>query len=90
MQDVASRVDQSCSSCESGWCRNTQPRSTASIWLETENRLQRLSECPEPGCPWCINACRTILDLMWHYAQSYYFEAECKTGYELPPPEETE
>lgn len=76
MQDVATRVDQSCHRCKSGEKCVYATWSAAYIWLEVEQRLQRLIECPQGPCAWCAHASQAIRSLMWHYGQRVYFESE--------------
>ncbi len=77
MQDVASRVDQSCRGCASGQRCVKATWSAAYIWLEVEQALQELGRCSDgPACAWCTLQHRRILNLMWHYGQRVYFESE--------------
>ncbi len=77
MQDVASRVDQSCRHCASGRRCVYHTWSAAYIWLEVEQALNGIRQCSDgPKCWWCVNQYRRILNLMWHYGQRVYFESE--------------
>ena len=77
MQDVAIRVDQSCSRCANGLTCARATWSAAYLWLEVEQGLEGIRRCSAgPKCPWCVNQYRYILNLMWHYGQRVYFESE--------------
>jgi hypothetical protein len=77
MQDVASRIDQSCRRCASGQRCVKATWSAAYIWLEVEQRLAALgASAAEDEGVWRTDATRAILSLMWHYGQRIYFESE--------------
>ncbi len=74
MQDVASRVDQSCRRCGSGEKCVYATWSAAYIWLEIEQRLREVAK--NTDAVWNCDQQRAILNLLWHYGQRVYFCAE--------------
>ena len=77
MQDVATRVDQSCSRCGSGGPCPYGNWSAGEIWLEVERTLAGIGHCNAgPSCGPCRTQQRFVLNLMWHYGQRVYFCAE--------------
>lgn len=76
MQDVATRIDQSCRRCSSGQRCVMASWSAAYIWLEVEHRLATLGDSTaEDEALWRTDHRRLILNLMWHYAQAVYAES---------------
>ena len=82
MQNVATRVDQSCRRCARGEHCIYATWSAAYIWLEVEQGLYEIRWCdlredkPGPPCRTCEQRQRRILNLMSHYGQRVYFESE--------------